>query len=121
MARSRKGVLLPLLAAGALVCSPSASADSAHGVPFPRGTQLVDGERRSGRGFRQTVRYYSRFIRRRGIAAERVPTYQHRGVTVSRILSKSDRAPFAAIHIYRHRGVTWIYVVPARPPLTSPK
>jgi hypothetical protein len=101
-----------------LVCNSSAGAD-VHGIPLPRGSRVVErgGDLfSSGRGFRKTVRYYQRFLDRKGMAHRAIPTYRYRGTAVARFLSKDKASTWLAIHVFRRRGKTHVFVVP-RPPL----
>jgi len=74
-----------------------------------------DGALTSSRGFRRTVEFYERFFRRTGVPHERVPTYRYRGTVVARFLSRDPRSRWLAIHVFRRRGRTMIYIVARRP------
>jgi len=109
------------LALAALVAAGSrpAAARELHGVPLPAGTRaLDDGSQESGLGFRKTVDFYERFLKRTGLAHQQLPATRHRGVVVVRFLARAP-APWRAIHVFWTHGHTRIYVVPASP-LTPP-
>ena len=95
---------------------PSAHAGnkaSVAGIPLPPRARIQgDGTYRPAQSYRKTVVYFERYLRRQGIPHKRVPTYQVRGVQVSRILSSSARSLWLAIHVYRIRGMTHLYIVP---------
>jgi hypothetical protein len=109
----------------------SAGSISVHGVPLPPGSRALEpasdlaGDKAavpvysSGRGFRRTVDFYQRFFTRRGVAHEQVPIYGYRGVVVARFVSRQAGSAWAAIHVFRHRGRTRIYVVPRPSPQTA--
>jgi hypothetical protein len=100
----------------ALAWPAAAAAEKIHGVPLPPGTRARNGEYRSSRAYRKTVEYYKRFLRRSATPARRIATYERRGVTLTRFLSKAVDSPWRAIHVYRNRGTTWIHVVPRAAP-----
>jgi hypothetical protein len=110
----------PALAAALLLgvaLGPAPAAADA-GVPLPPRSRAVDGPGglvASGQGFRQTVDFYERFLKRRGLAHEQVPVYRHRGVDVARFLSRQRGSRWRAIHVFRHTGQTFIAVVPEPP------
>jgi hypothetical protein len=82
-----------------------------HGVPMPRGTR-ADGTRHvSGKGYRDTIASFARWLDRTGIAHEQVGPYRARGVDVTRFLSKEEGTKWMAIHVYRQAGKTWISLV----------
>lgn len=85
-------------------------------VPLPPGSRS-QGEHlfTSGRGFRATVDFYKRFLKRRGLAHEEVPVYRYRGTTVARFLSRQPGTRWAAIHVFHSEARTTIFIVP-RPP-----
>lgn len=88
------------------------------GVPVPARSRLQEtgpdaGLIRSSRGFRQTVRYYRKHFKRRGIDARQIPTYAYRGVTIARFLAPDARSRWRAVHVFRHQGRTYIHIVPA--------
>jgi hypothetical protein len=86
---------------------------SVAGLPLPPRARIQeDGTYRAARGYRKTVVYFERYLRRQGIAHERLPTYQVRGVQVTRFLSSSPRSQWLAIHVFKIRGTTHLFVVP---------
>lgn len=95
---------------------PSAEAGSkasVAGIPLPPRARIQDDNTyRSAQSYRKTVVYFERYLKRQGIPHKRVPTYQVRGVQVSRILSDSAQSQWLAIHVYRIRGRTHLYIVP---------
>lgn len=103
----------------ALLCAlapPDAAAETL-GVPVPsrsraRTTGPDAGSLESGRGFRQTVRFYRKFFKRKGIDVQQRPTYAYRGVTIARFLARDPHAPWLAVHVFRHHGRTFIRIVP---------
>ena len=100
-----------------MVCDSSVRADS-HGIPLPKGSRVAEGDLfSSGRGFRKTIRFYQRFLDRKGMAHQAVPTYRYRGTAVARFISTDKTSPWLAIHVFRRRGTTHVFVV-ARPHLT---
>jgi hypothetical protein len=90
------------------------------GIPLPPRARIQDdGTYKAAQSYRKTVVYFERYLKRQGIPHERVPTYQVRGVQVSRILSSSPRSQWLAIHVYRIRGRTHLYIVPRPAPSES--
>ena len=112
------------LVAVALACAvlaPAAAAadDDRYGLPVPPGSQVSergDSTFVSSRGFRDTLRYYQRHFRRHAIAHRAPPVYRARGVAVARLLATSGDARWGAVHVYRHRGTTYIAVIPPLDP-----
>jgi hypothetical protein len=91
-----------------------------HGLPLPKRTHVIEGDLfRSGTSFRNTVDFYIRFLKRRGLPYRAVPTYSHRGVLVARILSADPGSAWLAVHIFKSQAQTNIYIAP-RPLLTAP-
>jgi hypothetical protein len=85
-------------------------------VPMPPRSRLAgDGVFISGRGFRPTVDFYKRFLKRSGMAHEEVAVYRYRGVEVARFLSRQGGTRWAAIQVWRHGGRVMIYVVARSP------
>ena len=119
MTLPRTALVLALLAA----LAGGAHAQSAAGIPLPRGTRAADPARPellfvSGGGFRDTVDHVRKQLRRRGIDHEAVPVYRRRGTAVARFLARSTSSPFRAIHVFHTGARTFIYFVPpaaARP------
>jgi hypothetical protein len=86
---------------------------SVAGIPLPPRARIQeDGTYRAAQSYRKTVVFFERYLRRQGIANERIPTYKVRGVQVTRILSSSPRSQWLAIHVYKIRGVTRLFIVP---------
>jgi len=107
-----------ILLALPLVLGAVARAD-VHGVSIPRrAKRLGDSHFRSPLGFRKTVRYYQRLLKRRASPHTEVPVYRYRGVTVARFVSKAAGGSWRAIHVFLANGITQVYVVPraASPP-----
>lgn len=83
------------------------------GIPLPPRARIQeDGTYRAAQSYRKTVVYFERYLRRQGIANERIPTYKVRGVQVTRILSRSPVSQWLAIHVYKIRGMTHVFIVP---------
>jgi hypothetical protein len=94
------------------------AAATKHGVPLPSGSKVQKSDAdlyKSGRGFRKTVRFYKKFLKRRGLLHDEIPVYEYRGTTVARFVSRQRGADWSAIHVFKRRGQTMIYVVPAAP------
>jgi hypothetical protein len=86
---------------------------SVAGIPLPPRARIQDdGTYRAAQSYRKTVVYFERYLRRQGIFHKRVPTYQVRGVLGARFLSDSPRSQWLAIHVYRIRGMTHVFIVP---------
>ena len=101
---------LTLALAGAAQARPK-RAKAQHGVPFPPGSRILeDGIVQSSRGFRKTVRYYQKYLKRAGIPHRAVPVYRRGDTTVARFLATKP-GPWLAIHIYMQRGRTRITIV----------
>lgn len=98
---------------------PAASAwarkfPTVYGVPLPPGSYaLPDGRFASGRGFRDTVRFFRRELPRAGYRFVAHPVARHRDITYARFLAQDSGAPFRAVHVVLANGRTTIYVVPA--------
>ena len=81
-----------------------------YGLPVPRGTRQLEGDRyNSGRGLRDTVEFYRKELDRRGVGHRRVGPYRVRGVDVARFVI--DGGDVAAVHVYRVGGKTLISFV----------
>ncbi len=105
-----------LLIAFALLLSAPAEAKrkDVHGLPLPPGSRSLENNLfESGRGFRKTVDYYKKLLKRRGLAHEAVPIYRYRGTVVARFLAKERGSRWQALHIYKSQGRTRIFIVPA--------
>jgi hypothetical protein len=106
---------LALCLAGFL--ASAAHAQSAGGIPLPRGSRAADPARAeplfvSGRGFRDTVDHVRKQLQRRGIDHETLPVYRRRGISVARFVTRTAAAPFRAIHVFHDGARTFIFVVP---------
>lgn len=100
-------------AAGRTPALAAKSKASVAGIPLPPRARIQeDGTYRAAQSYRKTVVYFERYLRRQGIAHERVPTYEVRGVQVTRFLSSSPRSQWLAIHVFKIRGMTRLFVVP---------
>jgi hypothetical protein len=98
-----------VLALALLIAAPAASADT-YGLPVPRGTRVIEGDRySSGKGLRDTVDFYRKELDKRGLAFQRIGPYRVRGVDVARFLI--DTGDVAAVHVYRVEGKTLISFV----------
>lgn len=99
------GIVLAALIAAA----PIAAADT-YGLPVPRGTRAVEGDRyTSGKGLRDTVEFFKKELDKRGISFHAIGPYRVRGVDVARFLI--DAGDVAAVHVYRVEGKTLISFV----------
>jgi hypothetical protein len=106
-------VLAIAIALLSFVAAPALAA-TVHDVPLPRGSRSIgDNHFASSRGFRKTVEFYQRFLKRGAKDHRAVPVYRIRGVTVARCISKMKGSKWLAIHVFLIRGKTQIYVVPA--------
>ena len=105
---------VPWMAAVLLVAGLAEPASAAiHGVALPGGSRRIDSNLyRSSLGFRKTVRFYKRFLRRRD--HDEVPVYRYRGTTVARFLSRDSQSRWLAIHVFKYREHTQIYVIPRK-------
>ena len=100
------------LVVAAMLGSP-ARADT-YGLPIPKGTRQVEGDRySSGRGLRDTVEFFRKELDQRGIAFQQIGPYRARSVDLARFLLEGGRV--AAVHVYRSRGKTLIFFVKRRP------
>lgn len=105
-----------VLAALALLVSAPAAAKrkDVHGLPLPRGSRSLENNLfESSRGFRKTVDYYKRLLKRRGLLHEAVPVYGYRGTVVARFIAREKGSRWKALHVYKSRGRTRIFIVPA--------
>src|SRR5438034_116392 len=77
------------------------------GAPLPtRSRVLDDGRFASPLGFRDTVDWYRKELRRRGTNATFVGPVRFRDVTFLRVLPADPRSPWAAVHIVLADGRT---------------
>jgi hypothetical protein len=92
--------------------SLAVAADGA-GAPLPkRARRLEDGRYASPMGFRDTVEWYRKELRRRGENAEVVGPVRYRDVVFVRVLAKAG-ASWQAVHIVLADGRTTIYILAA--------
>ena len=105
-------VVLALLLTPAVTTAPAAAAEVLD-VPLPPGSRSQDTHLfSSGRGFRATVDFYTRFLQRRGLTHEAIPVYRYRGTAVARFLSRQPGTKWDAIHVFHGEGRTMIFIVP---------
>jgi hypothetical protein len=86
------------------------------GAPLPaRARALDDGRFASPLGFRDTVDWYRKELRRRGTNATFVGPVRFRDVTLVRILPAAEgaRSSWSAVHIVLADGRTTIYILAA--------
>jgi len=83
--------------------------------PVPRGSRADAGAYVSGVGFGEAIAWMTKELDRRGWPMTKVGPYRARGVDVARFVAADDRAPYAAIHVYRVQGKTWISFVKRSP------
>ncbi|MEZ4404679.1 MAG: hypothetical protein R3B06_31965 [Kofleriaceae bacterium] len=106
-----------VLAVVAVLAAAAAGASADPVVPSPRGSREIDGRVRSGADLRRTTAFLERAWRDRRLAVRKVGPIHRAGVELVRYLPTGP-APWAAVHVYRVAGVTWIAVVPV--PLDAP-
>lgn len=83
------------------------------GLDVPRGSKVIGDQLwSSALGFRKTVQFYERLLKRKGLEHEAVPIYGYRGVVVARFLATAADSSWRAIHVFQRRGVTRVYLVP---------
>jgi hypothetical protein len=117
-ARSSLAAFAAACAIVALTCAGAHAAKrrDVHGLPLPGGTRSISENLfESGQGFRKTVDYYERLLKKRGLAHEAIPVYGYRGVVVARFLAKERGSKWRALHIFRAEGRTKIFIVPSDP------
>ena len=96
-----------------ITAGPAVAAD-VHGAPLPRRARsLEDGRFASPLGFRATVDWYRKELRRRGANVELVGPIRYRGVVFVRVLPTDAATPWAAVHIVLADGRTTIYILAA--------
>lgn len=96
----------------ALLATSELSAATVHGVPLPRGSRSVEPSLfESGRGFRKTVDFYKRWLKKQGLSHDAIPVYRYRGVVVARFVSRHKTTEWKAIHVFRRVGRTRIFIV----------
>lgn len=85
------------------------------GVPMPRGSKTPDAADAarvvSGKSYRDTVDYFTKWLAKSGAAHHQVGPYRARGVDITRWISDDAASSWLAIHVYRQAGKTWIFVV----------
>ena len=111
-------VVLTLLAAPAKAGQPKPAAAprgaAAPKAPLPpRARLLDDGRFASSLGFRDTVDWYVKELRRRGANVDLVGPVRFRDVTYVRILPRDVGSPWSAVHIVLADGRTTIYILAA--------
>ncbi|WP_428263706.1 hypothetical protein [Haliangium sp.] len=104
---------------GAAVIAPTrlglafARAHHVHGLPLPPRSRSQGSNRfGSGRGFRATVDFYTRFFKRQGLRHRAIPIYRYRGTVVARFLSEQPNSEWLALHVFQRAGKTSIVIVP---------
>lgn len=111
--RSAVVVLTLLFAAGAAGTAGAAKAGAA-GAPLPpRARPLDDGRYVSPLGFRDTVDWYTKELRRRGAHVDLAGPVRFRDVTYVRILPRDVGSSWSAVHIVLADGRTTIYILAA--------
>lgn len=96
-----------------LLCTRAQAADLA-GAPLPRRAKAMqDGRYASPMGFRDTVDWYAKELRRRGVNVQADGPVRFRDVTFVRFLPTAPGAPWSAIHIVLADGRTTIYILAA--------
>jgi hypothetical protein len=84
------------------------------GAPLPkRARKLDDGRYASPMGFRDTVEWYRKELRRRGESAELVGPVRYRDVVFVRVLAGRPGGAWQAVHIVLADGRTTIYILAA--------
>jgi hypothetical protein len=110
------GNIALLLLLALLLGAPPARADATRGVPLPPGARPAEeGIHVSPRGLRDTLTFYSRHLQRRAIDHQAIPLQRYRGIELARFLARDPASPWEAIHVYRHRGTTFIAIVGRSP------
>lgn len=100
-------------AAGAGAAAPVASASPVAPLP-PKARPLADaGRYASPFGFRDTIEWYKKELRRRGVNVTIDGPIRVRETTYVRILPKDTGLPWSAVHILLAEGRTSIYLVAA--------
>ena len=84
-------------------------------LPVPRGSRADGSALVSSLGFGPSVEFVAKELDRRGLAFTKVGPYRARGVDVARFVASDAHAPWAAIHVFRARGKTWISFVKRSP------
>ncbi len=94
-----------------LVSATAAEADVS-GIALPRRSrQLAPNHYVSGKTFRKTVVFFRKQLSRRGYQHKEIPIYGYRGVVVARFVTEG-KSKWNAIHVFRLKGKTYVYVVP---------
>jgi len=99
-----------------LVCCGlvTAHADTT-GIDLPRRSrQLAGNHYVSSKTFRKTVVFFRKQLSKRGYRHREIPIYGYRGVLVSRFVAEG-KSRWNAVHVFRIKGKTYIYVVPSEP------
>lgn len=96
----------------AVALGGTASAADVHGAPIPRrARKLEDGRYSSPMGFRDTVEWYKKELRRRHVNVDIAPAEKVRDVVYLRILPRDTGLGWEAIHVVLAEGKTTIYIV----------
>jgi hypothetical protein len=104
--------MLPLLLV-LTVCGVAHAAD-VPAAPLPKKARaLPDGRFASPLGFRDTVDWYKKELRRQGVNVQVVGPVRYRDVTYVRLLPTDAGASFDAVHIVLADGRTTIYILAA--------
>lgn len=99
----------------ALVFLLSSSALADADRPLPRGSRADGAAFVSSDGFGETIAWMKKELARRGWAMAAVGPYRAHGVDVTRFVASDDHVPYAAIHVFRISGKTWISFVKRNP------
>ena len=102
---------LPLLL---ILCVVGVARADVSGAPLPKKARaLEDGRFASPMGFRDTVEWYRKELRKRGANATVLGPIRYRDVVFVRVLPTDAHAPWAAVHIVLADGRTTIYILAA--------
>ena len=83
--------------------------------PVPRGSRADGAAYVSGVGFGESVAWMTKELDRRGWSMTKVGPYRAHGVDVTRFVAADGGVPYAAIHVFRVGGKTWISFVKRSP------
>jgi len=104
----------PLLVVLLLVLTVGVAAADVAGAPLPkRARALEDGRYASPLGFRDTVDWYRKELRRRGINVTLDGPTRFRDVVYLRVLPTDAASTWSAVHIVLADGRTTIYILAA--------
>ena len=105
--------MLPLLLVLAVCGVVSAHARAAD-APLPKKARaLPDGRFASPLGFRDTLDWYKKELRRQGVNVQVIGPVRYRDVLYVRLLPTDAGASFDAVHIVLADGRTTIYILAA--------